>query len=158
MLRIQLSKPKKPAKTERSQADRYAIRFGLITALLIAIYDLIIQAGSNGTFELAHLAIFFFLFAMIGYGMHRARKWIRPEHAMDDRMLFGLVMSIATALGVIAINGLLALANYHLIVSETFLPINDGWKFAVNSMALFWSCLIFGFLSAFIFSNIYEKN
>ena len=159
MLRIQLSEPKSPQpETARSQADRYAIRYGLITAVIIVIYNLIVQAAGDGGFELAHLAIFGILFGMIGFGMHNARKWIREDHAMDDRMLFGLVMAITTALGVIALNGLMAILNYHLIVSETFLPIKNGWDFAVNSMALFWSCLIFGFLSAFIFSEIYGEN
>ena len=159
MLRIQLSKPKSPqSETPRSQADRYAVRYGLMTAVFIVIYNLIVEAVGDGGFELAHLAIFGILFGMIGFGMNNARKWIRDDHAMDDRMLFGLVLSITTALGVIALNGLMAILNYHLIVSETFLPIKDGWDFAVNSMALFWSCLIFGFLSAFIFSAFYEKN
>lgn len=56
------------------------------------------------------------------------------------------------------LNGLLVLIDYHLIVSETFVSIKDGLKFAVNSMALFWGCLIFGFLSAFVFSEIYGKR
>ncbi|MCB0578537.1 MAG: hypothetical protein KDD10_04415, partial [Phaeodactylibacter sp.] len=108
----------------------------MTTAVIIVIYNLIVQAADGGRFELAHLAILGILFGMIGFGMHKARKWIREDHAMDDRMLFGLVLSITTALGVIALNGLMAILNYHLIVSETFLPIKNGWDFAVNSMAL----------------------
>lgn len=159
MLRIHLSRPRsRKSEAVKSQADKYAIRYGLITAVLIVVYNLVIEILGEGGFELAHIAIFAILFIMIGFGMHKSRKWIRTEHAMDDRMLFGLVLSIATALGVIALNGLLVIIDYHLLVSETFVSIKDGWKFAVNSMALFWSCLIFGFLSAFIFSEIYTKR
>lgn len=158
MLRNELSKTHSTSHSARSQADHFAIRLGLLTALIIVIYNLLIQALGDGGLEPAHLTIFLLLFFMIGYGMHRSRHWIRPAHHMDDRMLFGLVLSLSTAIGVIAMNGLLALLNYHLIISETFLPISDGWKFAVNSMALFWSCLIFGFLSAFIFAHFYERN
>ena len=159
MLRIHLSRPRSSrSESFRSHADRYAIRYGLITAAIIAIYNLIIEVTGEGGFEWAHMGIFAILFAMIGFGMHKSRKWIRPEHAMDDRILFGLVLSIATALGVIAMNGLFVLIDYHLIVSETFVSIKDGLKFAVSSMALFWGCLIFGFLSAFVFSEIYAKR
>jgi multisubunit Na+/H+ antiporter MnhB subunit len=159
MLRIQLSKPKSnQPETPRSQADRYAIRYGLITAIIIVIYNVIVQLTGDGGFELAHIGIFVILFFMIGYGMNKNRKWIRDDHALDDRMLFGLVMSVAVAIGMIALSGILALVNYHLVVSETIIPINDGFKFAVNAMGLFWGCLIFGFISTFIFSEYYTKN
>lgn len=159
MLRFHLSRPRsRKPESFRSHADQYAIRYGLATAVIIVIYNLIIEVTGDGGFEWAHMAIFGILFVMIGFGMHKSRKWIRTEHAMDDRILFGLVMSIATAVGIIAMNGLLVLIDYHLIVSETFVSIKDGLKFAVNSMALFWGCLIFGFLSAFIFSELYTKR
>jgi len=160
MLRIRLSSPQTHDPTESSQsvADRYAIRYGLLSALAIVVYNLAITAFGSGKWELAHLLIFVLLFLMIGYGMNRSRRWIRADHALDDRMLFGLVFSIAAAVGLIALNGLLALINYHFEVSEIFLPIDDGFRFAVNSMGLFWGCLIFGFLSTFIFANAFGRK
>ena len=156
MLRIQLANPKTGKdNTPQSIADQYAIRYGLLTSLLIAVYNLVLTLLGDGKWELAHLLIFAILFFMIGYGMSKARKWIREGHAMDDRMVFGLVFSIVTALGLIALNAILALLNYHFEISAVFLPISDVGRFAVNSMGLFFGSLIFGFLSTFIFANIY---
>ena len=82
MLRIQLSKPKtNQPETPRSQSDFYAIRYGLITAVIVVIYNLIVQLSGDGGFELAHIGIFVILFLMIGYGMNKNRKWIRDDHA-----------------------------------------------------------------------------
>lgn len=159
MLRIQLSKPKSDTiKNPRSEADRYAIRYGLITAVIIVLYNFFILASGKQGFEIAHLAIFPMLFVMVGYGMNKARSWIRDDHAMDDRMLFGLVMSIATALGVIAINTLLAIFNYNLMVDSTVYPLTNRYMFAVNAMGIFWGCLIAGGLSTFIFAQFYNKD
>ncbi|MCB0522339.1 MAG: hypothetical protein H6577_27645 [Lewinellaceae bacterium] len=136
---------------------RHAIQLGLLTALIMAVYELLIHFAHSDTLEGFRILKYIILFAMIGYGGHQARAWIRKEHQAEDSMAFGIVLSVFAAFGVIAFDSLISLCNYHLDISDTFLPIDDGFKFAVNAMATFWGCLIFGFLSSFIFTNYYKR-
>jgi hypothetical protein len=141
----------------RQKLYRYAVRLGLLTAAVMAIYELLIHFAHSDSLEGLRILKYLFLFFMIGYGAHEARPWIRNGHLSDDSMVFGLVLSVFTAFGVIAFDGIVSLCDYHLDISDTFLPIDDPFKFAVNAMATFWGCLIFGFISSFIFANVYKR-
>jgi hypothetical protein len=90
--------------------------------------------------------------------MHNSRSLIHKERAFQDRIVFGMLTAIAVSFFLMAINGLLALLDYHLIVSAVYLPIDSAPAFAVSSMGLFWGCLIFGFLSAFILNFVYADK
>ena len=159
MVRIQLDKPKtQPIVSTRSMADKYAIRCGIITAMVMVVFNLLSILGGFNSFEATHLFLFFILFVMIGFGLSINRKWIRDDHADDDRMLFSIVMSVATAIALFAFNSILGLVNTHWITSQINLPIETGANFFLDAMAMFWSCLIMGFISATIFINLYKKR
>lgn len=138
---------------------RSAIRLGLLIALVSAVINLVIFASGGGdTLEWSHMLIFLVLFLGIAYGMHSSRSWMGRGTAFQDRMTFGLLTSSTVAFFLTAINGLLALLDYNMIVSEVFLPINSAARFAVSSMGLFWGCLIFGFISALIMNFVYKTE
>ena len=123
----------------------------------MAVYELVIHVSHFDRSEGFHFLKYGILCVMIGYASGLATPCIRTEHQAEDSMVFGLLISVATAFGVIAFDGMISLFDYHLNISDTILPIDDGYKFAVNAMATFWGCLIFGFLSTFIFTNYYKR-
>ncbi|MCB0643006.1 MAG: hypothetical protein KDC44_15260 [Phaeodactylibacter sp.] len=136
---------------------RHAIRLGLKTAFFLALYELVIRFLRLDYEEGYRMLKYLWLFIAIGYGTYVARKWIRPDNKANDSMVFGLVMSIFAAFGAILFDGIVSLINYHLEISDTILPIDDPFRFAVNAMATFWTFAIMGGLSTFIFVNRYKR-
>lgn len=136
---------------------RHAISLGLKTALFMASYELLLHFTHSDTVEGFRFMKYLILFAAIGYGTYEARHWIRPDYKANDSMVFGLLLSAFTALGAIVFDLIVSTFNYHLEISDTFLPIDDPFKFAVNAMATFWACLIMGFISTFTFVNLYKR-
>ena len=75
-----------------------------------------------------------------------------------DRMVFGMTFSAATGLMMIAISGVLMIFNSEWIVSEINLPIHTLGDFAANAMGLFFGCIGFGFIAAFVLTNVYNPE
>ncbi len=135
---------------------RAAFRLGLVTALIIAAINLAIIYLTDGTaLEWPHMFIFAVLFGCINWGMQSHRSWITADTEAQDRVVFGMVSAGTAALGLMVINGGLALISYNLVVSETFAPIDDLLEFAMSSMALFLGCIVFGLISSIVLNFRY---
>ena len=138
---------------------RVAFRLGLLTAVVIAGINLTIIFITKGTaLEWPHMFIFAVLFGCINWGMRSQRSWIDGEHDAQDRMAFGMISAGTAALGLMVINGGLALVSFNLVISETFAPINDLLTFAMSSMALFLGCIIFSLISSIMLNYHYGRK
>lgn len=143
-----------------AKSERAAVRYGFVTAVVIAAYNVLVALLSTGSgFEAAHLLIFLILFLAMAFAMRRASALLGTgDRGYRDRMVFGMTFSAATGLMMIAISGLLTIFNNEWVVSEISLPISNLGDFAANAMGLFFGCIGFGFIAAFVLTNVFNPE
>lgn len=134
-----------------------AIKMGIVGALLSGLYSVLVYFIVPNEMEGVHLLRYLIMAVVIGYGIHKYHGALPIKNRKNYAMVLGILIAVIMALGEMVFNFFFGIINPAILISDVYLPITDGFKFALIEMDLLMDAVVFGFLLSFISTFAFVK-